>query len=222
MGPAVSARMHRLGQLFFLTLVLLAGSVAAAPLVELQALLGSSAVLQVDGVRRTVRVGQSTPEGIRLVAVDAAAARVEVDGRTVQVPLGGRAGGNLPGAQAATVRIARGDGGMYLTAGTINGKAVDFLVDTGATTVAMNDSTARRLGIDYRAGGRGLVETASGVTEAHAVTLTEVSVGAIRVPNVPAVVIRGAQPSKVLLGMSFLSRTRIEHASDTLVLQRKY
>jgi aspartyl protease family protein len=205
-----------------LALALLAGTVAAAPLVELQAVLGSSAVLQVDGVRRTVRVGQSTPEGVRLIAVDAAAARVEVDGRTVQVPLGGRAGGNLPGAQTATVRIARGDGGMYLATGTINGKPVDFLVDTGATTVAMNDSTARGLGIDYRAGSRGLVETASGITEAYAVTLREVGVGAIRVPNVPAVVIRGAQPSKVLLGMSFLSHTRIEHANDTLVLQRKY
>jgi aspartyl protease family protein len=111
---------------------------------------------------------------------------------------------------------------MFLTTGTINGQSVEFLVDTGATTVAMNDVTARALGIDYRAGSRGLVETASGITEAYAVTLREVGVGSIRLPNVQAVVIRGAQPSRALLGMSFLSRTQIEHAQDMLVLRRKY
>lgn len=198
------------------------GSAAAAPLIELQAVLGQSAVLQVDGVRRTLRVGQTSPEGVRLLALSAASARLQVDGQTHEVPLGGRAGGALPTAQTAAVRIARGDGGMYHTAGTINGQSVEFLVDTGATTVAMNDATARALGIDYRAGSRGLVETASGITEAYGVTLREVGVGSIRLPNVQAVVIRGAQPSRVLLGMSFLSRTQIEHAQDTLVLRRKY
>ena len=198
------------------------GSAVAAPLIELQAVLGQSAVLQVDGVRRTLRVGQTSPEGVRLLALSAASARLQVDGQTHEVPLGGRAGGALPTAQTAAVRIARGDGGMYHTAGTINGQSVEFLVDTGATTVAMNDATARALGIDYRAGSRGLVETASGITEAYGVTLREVVVGSIRLPNVQAVVIRGAQPSRVLLGMSFLSRTQIEHAQDMLVLRRKY
>ena len=185
-------------------------------------MLGSSAVLQVDGVRRTLRVGQTSPEGVRLVALDGASAKVDIEGRTVSVPLGGRAGGVIRNAETATVRIARGDGGMYLTAGMVNGKPVEFLVDTGATTVAMNDATARRLGIDYRAGERRLVETASGITESWFVTLREVAVGAIRVPNVQAGVIRGDQPSRALLGMSFLSRTRIEHEHDTLVLKRKY
>jgi aspartyl protease family protein len=214
--------MHRAGKLSCVALALLAGVVAAEPLIELQAVLGTSAVLQVDGVRRTLRVGQASPEGVRLVALDGASAKVEVEGRTLSVPLGGRAGGVIQGADTATVRIARGDGGMYVTTGTVNGKPVEFLVDTGATTVAMNDATARRLGIDYRAGERRLVETASGITESWFVTLREVTVGAIRVPNVQAGVIRGDQPSRALLGMSFLSRTRIEHEHDMLVLQRKY
>jgi len=200
----------------------LLGSVSAAPVVELQAVLGQSAVLQVDGVRRTLRVGQTSPEGVRLLALGAASARLQVDGRVQDVPLGGRAGGALPAAQGAAVRIPRDENGMFLTVGTINGQSVEFLVDTGATSVAMNDATARRLGIDYRTGSRGLVETASGVTEAYAVTLREVGVGSVRLPNVQAVVIRGAQPSRALLGMSFLSRTQIEHAQDMLVLRRKY
>ena len=200
----------------------LAGSVSAAPLIELQAVLGQSAVLQVDGARRVLRVGQTSPEGVRLLALSTGSAQLQVDGRIQDVPLGGRAGGALPAAQAAMVRIPRGDSGMYHTAGTINGQSVEFLVDTGATSVAMNDATARALGIDYRAGSRRLVETASGITEAYAVTLREVGVGSIRLPNVDAVIIRGAQPSRVLLGMSFLSRTQIEHAQDALVLRRKY
>ncbi len=218
----MSVRLRGVQKLGFAALVLVAGNLAAAPLIELQAILGTSAVLQLDGVRRTLRVGQSSPEGVRLLALEGAAARVEVEGRTLSVPLGGRAGGAMQRAETASVRIARGDGGMYVTTGTVNGKAVEFLVDTGATTVAMNDATARGLGIDYRAGEKGLVETASGITEAYAVTLREVAVGSIRVPNVAAVVIRGAQPSRTLLGMSFLSRTQIEHAHDTLVLKRKY
>lgn len=200
----------------------LASGVGAAPLIELQAVLGQSAVLQVDGMQRTLRIGQTSPEGVRLLALSAASARLQVEGHVQDVPLGGRAGGALPAGQAAAVRIPRGDSGMFLTTGTVNGQSVEFLVDTGATTVAMNDATARTLGIDYRAGSRGLVETASGVTEAYAVTLREVGVGSIRLPNVQAVVIRGAQPSRALLGMSFLSRTQIEHAQDAMVLRRKY
>lgn len=203
-------------------MALLAGVVAAEPLIELQAVLGTSAVLQVDGVRRMLRVGQASPEGVRLVALDGPSAKIEVEGRTQSVPLGGRAGGAIQSAETATVRVAQSDGGMYVTTGSINGKPVEFLVDTGATTVAMNDATARRLGIDYRAGERRLVETASGITESWFVTLREVTVGAIRIPNVQAGVLRGDQPSRALLGMSFLSRTRIEHEHDTLVLKRKY
>jgi aspartyl protease family protein len=212
----------RAGPLTCVALALLAGSGAAEPLIELQAVLGPAAVLQVDGTRRTLRVGQATPEGVRLLALDSASAKVEVEGRTLSVPLGGRAGGAIQAADTATVRIPRGDGGMYVTTGAINGKPVEFLVDTGASTVAINDATARRLGIDYRAGERRLVETASGVTESWFVTLREVSVGAIRVPNVQAGVIRGDQPSRALLGMSFLSQLKIEHAQDALVLKRKY
>lgn len=218
----MSFRLRLVRNLSCAALALLVGVVAAEPLIELQAILGASAVLQVDGVRRTLRVGQASPEGVRLVALDGASAKVEIEGRTQSVPLGGRAGGAIQSAETATVRIARSDGGMYETVGSINGKPVEFLVDTGATTVAMNDATARRLGIDYRAGERRLVETASGITESWFVTLREVTVGAIRVPNVQAGVIRGDQPSRALLGMSFLSRTRIEHEHDTLVLKRKY
>ena len=83
----------------------LCGSAAAAPLIELQAVLGQTAVLQVDGARRTLRVGQTSPEGVRLLALGSASARLQVDGQTHEVPLGGRAGGALPAAQAAAVRI---------------------------------------------------------------------------------------------------------------------
>ena len=216
------SRLRQTLNIAFVALALLAGNLAAAPLVELQAVLGQSAVLQVDGVRRMLRVGQVSPEGVRLLALDPAAARVQVQNQTLTVPLGGRAGGALPVGEAASVRIARSASGMYLTAGTINGRAVEFLVDTGASTVAMNDATARSLGIDYRAGNHGLVETAGGITEAYAVTLSEVGVGSIRLPNVQAVVIRGQEPRHALLGMSFLSRMQIEHAQDSLVLKRKY
>ena len=66
----MSSRLRLVRNLSCVALALLADVAAAEPLIELQAILGASAVLQVDGVRRTVRVGQASPEGVRLVALD--------------------------------------------------------------------------------------------------------------------------------------------------------
>ena len=78
--------------------------------------------------------------------------------------------------------IAKGIGGHYWVAGSVNGQTVQFLVDTGATSVALNDAHAKRLGIDYRVSGRPLqVNTASGVARGWRVMLDRVKVGDLEV-----------------------------------------
>ena len=120
-------------------------------------------------------------------------------------------------------QVWRNTEGMYTTVGSINGLPVPFLVDTGATRVAINANEARRLGIDYRVTGTpSSVTTASGVERAWAVTLERVSVGELELRNVGAVVLEGALPQQALLGMSFLGRLEISSDGRRMTLRKKY
>ena len=81
---------------------------------------------------------------------------------------------------------------------------MQFLVDTGATSIAMNENEARRLGIDYRVDGKPMVaSTASGTSRGWRVTLDRVKIGGIELLGVEAAVIEGGYPTEALLGMSF-------------------
>ena len=107
--------------------------------------------------------------------------------------------------------------------GYIDGYAVNFLVDTGASTIAMNYKQAKRLGIDYLAKGRkNMAETASGIVTAYSVSLDRVSVGGIDLYNVEAMVLEGEQPSSILLGMSFLGQLDMQYEGEALILKQKY
>ena len=87
----------------------------------------------------------------------------------------------------------------------------------------MNAAQARRLGIDYRVIGRpAAITTASRLEPAWAVTLDSVKVGDIELSNVEGVVLEGAQPQTVLLGMSYLGRLEIRNDGRLMTLQRKY
>jgi aspartyl protease family protein len=121
------------------------------------------------------------------------------------------------------VTIVRNAAGMYTTVGSINSLPVDFLVDTGASVIAMNAGHARRLGIDFRLSGQPtMVGTASGITQAYRVILDTVSVGEISARQVPAVVIDGAFPVQVLLGMSFLGQVEIQREGALMRLKKRH
>lgn len=180
-------------------------------------------VLNIDGERRVLAIGERSPEGVRLLAADSDGAELEVGGKRQRYSLGMHIGSNYQAAQKAEVQIWPDASGMFMTSGTINGYTVEFMVDTGATLVSINGEQARRLGIDYRREGKpALVETASGRERAYQVLLDSVSVGALKIHNVPAVVLDGNLPSTILLGMSFLGRMEMERRSGALVLIKKW
>ncbi len=121
------------------------------------------------------------------------------------------------------VQVWRDGTGMYTTVGSVNGLPVSFLVDTGATAVAMNAQQARRLGIDFRVVGQSSgVTTASGVVNAWAVMLDMVKVGDLLLRNVQAVVLEGEYPETALLGMSYLGRLEIDNDGRLMTLRKKY
>ncbi len=196
-------------------------SVEAVQRIVVRGLFDGKAVVSIDGRQRLLTVGRRSPEGVLLISADSDKAVIEIDGRRRVYRLGNEAGGYFRAPVPVSLHIAADDRGMYRTSGTINGQVVDFLVDTGATVIAMNAAQARRLGIDYRRiGRRGRVITAAGPVMAWNITLRQVTVGRLKLDNVRAVVLSGSNPRTTLLGMSFLGRVRMQHQGRILMLSQ--
>jgi len=112
---------------------------------------------------------------------------------------------------------------MYQVNGHINNTPIAFLIDTGATYVAMSERHAKKIGLKYKQKGkRGSAQTASGIVTTWELTLDSVDVGGIKVSYVPAAVISGDHPYQVLLGMSYLKNLKVEHSGTVMLLQKKY
>lgn len=111
--------------------------------------------------------------------------------------------------------------GHFVTDFTFNGRKVRALVDTGATAVAMNMTTARRIGISLSpADFVHAVTTANGRAKAATARIERIEIGPIREKNVEAIVLEDSALSGTLIGMSFLRRlSKVEVVNDTLVLQ---
>ncbi|RKZ35766.1 MAG: TIGR02281 family clan AA aspartic protease, partial [Gammaproteobacteria bacterium] len=146
------------------------------------------------------------------------------NGKQDKYALGTRIGTTFAApAKQPVVQIWPTSRGMYEVTGSINGYPVKFLVDTGATLIAMNAPQARRLGIDYRVVGEpGLSSTASGIAKTYAVKLDRVRVGDIQLKDVDAAVIDGNFPTEVLLGNSFLNRLDMKREGKALLLRKKF
>jgi len=216
-----------LSRILLLLPVLLA-ALATGPLyagldVRVVGLFTGKAVLQINGQQHVLAAGETSPEGVKLVAADSESAVLLVDGKQLTARLDGRVSARKHTTGAKQVQVWRNTSGMYTTAGSINGVPVSFLLDTGATQVAMNGAQARRLGIDYRVvGAPSLVHTASGVARAWSVMLDSVKLGELEVRNVSAVVLEGEQPQTTLLGMSYLERMTINNDGRVMTLQKKF
>ncbi len=186
------------------------------------ALFPQRAVLEIDGTQHLLRVGEVSPEGVRLLAADSRHARVALGDRELRLELSQHIAANFTAAEYAEVRIPRDDQGHYFVGGAINGRPVRFMVDTGATAVALNSIEAERLGLQWREGASGAISTAGGVVASRSLTLSKISVGNITLREIPAVVVIGAHPPHILLGNSFLTRVDMSEEAGTLVLRSKY
>ena len=179
-----------------------------------------AAILSIDsGAPKTVKVGQSYG-GVTLIAVEQDRATVEVNGKR-KVLQRGQTYSSGAGSGAQSVTLSAGAGGHFFADGQINGGAIRFVVDTGATAIAIPASDAVRLRIDYQKGRRGMTQTAGGPTPAYIVTLDTVRVGGIEVQNVEAIVIEQGL-GVALLGNTFLNRMEMKRDGQTMTLTRRY
>ena len=207
-------------------LLLVAASMAHANDITVAALFTGKAVLVIKGgAPRTISVGQSTPEGIRLISADSSSAVIEYQGKRQTLTPGGSGrfgSGAASGSSAGSVTLTADSRGHYVTLGQINGNTIQLLVDTGATLIALPSSDARRLGINYLNGQRGYTETANGKATAYRITLDTVKIGDITLHNVDAVVMEGDGLKIALLGMSFLNRTEMNRDGQSLTLIKRF
>ena len=222
MAQRTSSRVSPQGAL--LCAALACTGAASAQTVTLGGSLGDKAVLIIDGVPRTLARGASHG-AVKLVSVSGSEAVVEVGNRRVALQLGGAqvtlgsAGGT--GGGGDRIVMTAGSGGHFVTAGSINGQPVTFLVDTGATLVAMSQAEADRLGVRYRDGERGMAQTANGLVPVHRARLQSVRIGDVQVFDVEATVVP-MQMQQILLGNSFLVRFQMRRENDTMTLVKRY
>jgi aspartyl protease family protein len=208
-------------------LSLLALAAAAQAQVQLGGVMGNKALLVIDGQTQMLGVGD-TARGVRLVSIAGDSARIELQGKPLDLRVGGSplvlGGGGAPGTAGSSAReivIPAGDGGHFFMNGTINGHSVRFMVDTGATLIAVGQAEAARIGLDLHKGQLGQGSTANGVTPMVMLTLDSVRMGEVELYNVAAAVTPANMPY-VLLGNSFLNRFRIQRDNEVMRLVKRY
>lgn len=197
---------------------------AHAQSVMLTGTIGSRAILIVDGsAPKTVAVGD-TFQGVKLLSMTAEQATVEAGGKRVALRMDqpvSIGGGGAGGGGGTRIVLPASSGGHFLTQGAINGRSVNFMLDTGATTVALSAADAQRIGLDFSKGRPVRINTANGTAQGYLVRLHSVRVGDVEVYDVEAIVSQQPMPY-VLLGNSFISRFSMRRDADQMVLEKRF
>lgn len=193
---------------------------ALAQSVALAGVLGSKALLVVDAnAPRAVGAGDEY-KGVKVIAVSKDDATIEVKGARRVVRLGEApvsVGARTGGRRVTLVADSRGH---FMNSGTINGQVMQYMVDTGASTVAIGRPDADRMGLKYQSGQPVRVSTANGVAQGWRMKLDSVRVGDIEVFGVEAIITSQPMPY-VLLGNSFLSEFQMTRINDQMVLEKR-
>lgn len=213
--------MIRVSQGFLILLVFVCGHSLAVDKIKIVGLFKDKAVIIIDGKQRILRKNATSPEGVTLISANSNEAILEVDGERKNYTLGNQVSIKFSETEPGrTVSIAPTNE-LYLVNGSINDFQVQFLVDTGASSVAMNRQTAKRLGLNFRMDGQeGLSETASGYSKIYVVNLEKVTVGDIVLEDVEGVVHDSEFPRIILLGNSFLSKVHLRREGQLLLLEQ--
>ena len=206
-----------------LLLALAGGGTSWAQDVVLSGVSSGRALLVIDGgPPRFLATGQSR-DGVRVVSVGSDSAVVEVGGRRQELRLGQApmSSENSPSADNSRIVLQADGRGHFVTNGQINGKAMQFMLDTGATLVILGKEDADRIGVRESDGQPVRVVTANGTAQGRQIRLPSVRVGAVQVYDVPGLVMPHAMPF-VLLGNSFLSRFQMQRNNDQMVLEKRF
>ncbi|KFJ11927.1 clan AA aspartic protease, family protein [Delftia acidovorans] len=200
---------------------------ATAQSVALRGVLGNKALLVIDGgTPRALAAGDSLQD-VRVLQVSGDTAEVEIKGRRqtlrlgeAPISLGGRGAAAGDPALGRRVVLKADNRGHFIERGQINGKTMVYMVDTGASSVAIGRSDAERMGLPFLKGQPVMMRTANGDAQGWSLRLDSVRVGDVEVFGVDAVVAPLAMPY-VLLGNSFLAHVQMTRQGSEMVLERR-
>lgn len=205
-----------------LTTCLIVSTSVFATDVVVTGLFKDKAMVSIDGGKTRVLSSGQTWQKVKLISADSNAATFDIDGKRQKLAMGQSISTDFSGGEKPTLKLTADGGGHFSTIGSINGYPIRFLVDTGATSIAISSSEASRMGLNYKDGERGMASTANGVVPVYKVVLNNVKIGGISLNLVEASVIEGAGLQVALLGMSFLSRLEMRREGTVMTLVKTY
>lgn len=212
--------------LFFITLCTVVQAWAAVR-VNVVGLFTNKAIVMINGNGpHSLSAGQ-TKNGIKLLSADSTAATFLIEGKRQVLGMGqavsvGSSSATSDGGVNTPVNLYADSDGHFFGQLTINGASLKYLVDTGATSVAMNSGDAKYAKIDYEKGRKIRVSTANGVVSAYMLTLNTLKIGTIVLHNVEVTVTEGGSPPFVLLGMSAQNRLEMKRQGAIMTMSKKY
>jgi aspartyl protease family protein len=221
---SVEGTLMKVKFLLSLLMSLLAASALAETRVNVVGLFSNKALVTINGgAPRSLSAGQ-TVDGVKLISANSEAATFMVEGKRQMLKMGQAASvaGATGPANNDPVSLYADSRGHFSGNLSINGVSLKYLVDTGATTIALNSGDAKYAKIDYEKGERVPVSTANGIITAYLVKLNTVKIGTITLNNIEATVNEGGSPSVVLLGMSALNRLDMKRDNSIMTLTKKY
>lgn len=195
---------------------------ACASEINVTGLFKDKVMLSIDGGKPRIMAAGETKGGVKLISANSNGATFEIDGKRQTLGMGQSISTSFAGSGKPVVKLTADSSGHFSTLGSINGHTVRFLVDTGATTIALSTAEARRMDIDYQRGERSVSSTANGLVPVYKVMLHNVKVGDISLNMVEGTVIEGAGLPVALLGMTFLSRVEMHRENSVLTLTKQY
>jgi aspartyl protease family protein len=186
--------------------------------IDVRGLFKNAAMISINGEQQLLKVGEESPEGIKLIDASSRGATVEINGEALKLDLSSRISAQFSPRQATTVAIQL-DQNHYRTSGAINGRPVMFIVDTGATITAMNSNQAAALGLDLSRARPVNATTASGQVGSLQLVVERIDVGDIQVSNLLVLVLPGEFPEEILLGMNFLRHVEMSENAGLMLLK---
>ena len=194
---------------------------ASAQDVGLAGVMGSKAMLMINGGEpQAVAVGQSL-DGVRVVSVTSEQAVIEIGGKKRPLRVGQHAVGASAADGSGKIVMTADTQGHFYTTGNINGTSVRFIVDTGASMISLGAADARRIGLDFNRGQKAVSQTANGQAVVSKIQLDTVRIGDITLHNVDALIHQNDMPM-ALLGMSFLNRMEMQRDGSTMTLKKRF
>lgn len=209
-------------------LIMFAMPALAATQINVVGLFSNKAIITINGSRPVTLSAGQTKDGVKLIAADSNAATFMVEGKSQvlhmgqAISVGATTASGENNATNSPVNLYADGAGHFYGNLSINGASLKYVIDSGATTVALNSDDAKSASIDYQQGQKVQMSTANGIVQGYLVTINTLRIGTIILNAVPAVVLEGGSPPVVLLGMSAQNRLDLKRNDSVLTITKKY